>query len=80
MTTAPDAQGRDWTGMRRADFDDGAPLALMDADTVARPVLAVPDQYGTEALFGDEPTSRRATRSHGPAHAPAQEPDTLFTL
>lgn len=78
MTTAPDAQGRDWIAMRRADFDPDAPLALVDADTLTRPVLAVPDAFGTEALFGDAPTGRRATRTRGPAVSPDPQPDALF--
>jgi hypothetical protein len=64
--------------MRRADFDEGAPLALVDADTVVRPVLAVAHTNGTDALFGDESTGRRATRTRGPAVAPGPQSDALF--
>ncbi|QOV40226.1 hypothetical protein IM697_18565 [Streptomyces ferrugineus] len=80
MSTVADAQGIDWTAMQRADFDPDAPLALVDADAVTRPVLAVPDAYGTEALFGDAPTGRRATGTRRPAAAPAPDTDTLFEL
>ncbi|MFE6639533.1 hypothetical protein ACFVFT_38535 [Streptomyces tendae] len=78
MSTATDAQGRDWSTMRRADFDEGAPLALVEADTLTRKVEAVPDAYGTEALFGDAPTSRRATRARRPAVGAAPQGDALF--
>ncbi|MEU7061704.1 hypothetical protein [Streptomyces sp. NPDC046197] len=46
MTAIP--QGRDWTRMKRADFDDCAPLNLVDA-AVCRPVPAVPDESGCSA-------------------------------
>ncbi|CAM5237943.1 hypothetical protein [Streptomyces griseomycini] len=78
MSTATSPQGRDWSAMRRADFDEGAPLALVDTDEVKRPVLAVPDAYGTDALFGDEPTGRRAPRTSRSAPPPAADADTLF--
>ena len=78
MSTATSPQGQDWTAMRRADFDEGAPLALVEAEEVKRPVLAVPDAYGTDALFGDEPVGRRAPRASRPAPAPAPDADTLF--
>lgn len=72
---------RDWTGMRRADFKEDeplAPLALVDADDVPRPVLAVPDACGTDPLFGDEPTGRRATRARRPAAPREPQPNSLF--
>ncbi|MFJ7004198.1 hypothetical protein ACIQU7_23970 [Streptomyces albidoflavus] len=74
-----DTPVQDWTAMRRADFDTRAELALADADTVVRPVLAVPDECGTEALFGEAPPSgrRRASRSR-PAGSPNVTADTLF--
>ncbi|WP_371605013.1 hypothetical protein OG345_42100 (plasmid) [Streptomyces sp. NBC_01220] len=68
----------DWSAMSRADFDAGAPLALVDADAVIRPVLAVPDECGTEALFGDEPTPARPRRAPRPASLPPADGDTLF--
>lgn len=71
-------KGRDWSEMRRADFDEGAPLALVEADEVKRPVLAVPDDCGTEALFGDEPIAPRAPRPRRSAPTPAPATDTLF--
>ncbi|MCX4976507.1 hypothetical protein [Streptomyces sp. NBC_00620] len=74
--------GRDWAGMRPADFDTefgtGEPLALVDADVVTRPVLAVTHANGTDALFGGAPISRRATRTRGPAATPTTQGDTLF--
>ncbi|WP_399554021.1 hypothetical protein [Streptomyces anulatus] len=69
--------GQDWRGMRRADFDPDAPLALVDADRVPRAVPAVPDRSGTEALFGEAPVERRPAR-RAPAPGPAVEADTLF--
>ncbi|MEU5748160.1 hypothetical protein ABZ804_21810 [Streptomyces sp. NPDC047726] len=68
----------DWTSMRRADFKEDEPLALVDADAVPRPVLAVPDAYGTGALFGDEPTGRPVTRARTPARPREPQPDSLF--
>ncbi|MFJ4988673.1 hypothetical protein ACIP9H_33350 [Streptomyces sp. NPDC088732] len=66
MTTtpaaAPEPTGRDWTKFNAADFG----LAYR----VTRPVLAIPDELGTEALFGDEPQERPET--------PAPVADTLF--
>ncbi|OEJ21124.1 hypothetical protein BGK67_34675 (plasmid) [Streptomyces subrutilus] len=64
--------------MQRADFDPDAPLALVEARSVARPVPAVPDACGTEALFGDEPAPKRPTRHAQPAQAPGYETDALF--
>ncbi|MFJ1552781.1 hypothetical protein [Streptomyces mirabilis] len=72
------AQGMDWSVMRRADFDEQAPLALVDADAVTRPVLAVPDACGTEALFGEAPTPKRPTRTRVPAPTSTQNTGTLF--
>ncbi|MEU5431126.1 hypothetical protein AB0H73_36735 [Streptomyces olivoreticuli] len=41
--------------MGRADFDESAPLTLVDerAARVGARVPAAPDVYGTPALFGD---------------------------
>ncbi|MFE1206391.1 hypothetical protein ACFW5V_32410 [Streptomyces sp. NPDC058762] len=78
MSTATSPQGRDWSVMRRADFDEGAPLALVDAETLTRRVEAVPDACGTEALFGDAPTARRAPRPRMPARGAAPQDDALF--
>ncbi|MBZ6253538.1 hypothetical protein KVH27_34890 [Streptomyces olivaceus] len=64
--------------MTHADFDDSAPLALVDADAVGRPVLAVPDPCGTEALFGEPPAPARRTRARMPAAPPAEDTGTLF--
>jgi hypothetical protein len=69
---------RDWTGMRRADFDPDAPLALVDDRAVTRRVDAVEHANGTEALFGDEPRPARPTRRKAPAVAAAREADALF--
>ncbi|MBT2396293.1 hypothetical protein J7E89_09965 [Streptomyces sp. ISL-100] len=64
--------------MGRADFDESAPLELVDQRTAragAR-VLAAPDAYGTAALFGDDVPARRTV----PRRAPAAQPqaDALF--
>ncbi|MEU9355079.1 hypothetical protein AB0D65_29795 [Streptomyces griseoloalbus] len=79
MSTATSPQGRDWSEMSRADFDEGAPLALVEAESLTRcRVEAVPDVYGTEALFGDVPTTRRATRARRPAVGATPQDDALF--
>lgn len=70
--------GPDWSAMPRSDFDPNAPLALVDARAVHRPVLAVPDACGTEALFGEEPASKPPARQAQPALGPAYETDALF--
>ncbi|UXY33327.1 hypothetical protein [Streptomyces albidocamelliae] len=73
-------QGRDWTRMKRADFDGCAPLNLVGA-AVCRPVPAVPDECGTQALFGKDPEPPRPRRSRAPARAPTEDfesTDTLF--
>ncbi|MEU3862296.1 hypothetical protein AB0F03_33995 [Streptomyces sp. NPDC028722] len=75
MTAIP--QGRDWTRMKRADFDDCAPLDLIDA-AVCRPVPAVPDECGTEALFGKAPRPARTRRTRTPPPMPTEDTDTLF--
>lgn len=77
------ASGIDWSTMRPSDFDSAlksaAPLALVDADEVPRPVLAVPHASGTAALFGDEPpASRTARRGARPAAAPSHGTGALF--
>jgi hypothetical protein len=68
----------DWTTMQRADFDPDAPLALVDDRAVSRRVQAAPHANGTDALFGDEPTPRRAPRTRGPAVASTPQDDALF--
>ncbi|MFG2986171.1 hypothetical protein ACGFYQ_33805 [Streptomyces sp. NPDC048258] len=68
---------QDWTAMGRADFDPSAPAALIEPEAVVRPVPAVPDAYGTEALFGDAPRPQRAAHRM-PAPKPLPEADTLF--
>ncbi|GAA2439269.1 hypothetical protein [Streptomyces glaucus] len=78
LTTAADSQGRNWATMRRSDFEEGAPLALVDDSEVARPVPAVAHANGTEALFGDEPAAPRAPRPRRSAPAPAPAADALF--
>lgn len=78
MSTATSPQGRDWTAMRRADFDAGAPLALVDDGTVTRRVEAVPDEYGTAPLFGEAPAPSRAPRARRPAVGAAPQDDALF--
>lgn len=81
LTAAINGEGpgrQDWSTMTHADFDDSAPLALVDADAVCRPVLAVPDACGTEALFGEPPAPARRTRTRVPAPAPSEDTGTLF--
>ncbi|MEV7817031.1 MULTISPECIES: hypothetical protein [Streptomyces] len=78
MTDIP--RGRDWTRMQRADFDDSAPLDLVDLTdaAVCRPVPAVPDECGTQALFGKDPKPERPRRTRRPAPPPTENTDTLF--
>ncbi|MCX5182588.1 hypothetical protein [Streptomyces sp. NBC_00268] len=78
MSTAADAQGIDWSTMQRADFDPDAPLALVDTRAVSRRVEAAPHANGTDALFGDAPTGRRASRTRRPAVPSAPQDDALF--
>ncbi|MFJ2745259.1 hypothetical protein ACIO3O_37005 [Streptomyces sp. NPDC087440] len=78
MSTSPEAPGRDWSGMRRADFDEDAPLALVDTDAVVRPVLAVRHTSGTEALFGAAPAPRGPVRRAGRGAVSPPAGDTLF--
>lgn len=71
--------GRDWRQMGRADFDESAPLALVDehAARAGARVPATPDAYGTAALFGNEtPARRTAPRRRAQAEQP--QPDALF--
>ncbi|MGW2443559.1 hypothetical protein [Streptomyces sp. NPDC001675] len=75
MTAIP--QDRDWTRMNRADFDDCAPLDLVDAD-VCRPVPAVPDECGTQPLFGKDPEPARPRHPHTPPPVPTDNTYTLF--
>lgn len=76
MTANP--QGRDWSRMARADFDDSAPLALVDARAVSRAVPAVAHSNGTDALFGEDPTPARPARTRRPAAPPTEDTSTLF--
>jgi hypothetical protein len=78
VTAVP--EGRDWTRMQRADFDDCAPLDLVDEEDAAlcRPVPAVPDACGTQALFGKAPEPQRPRRTHTPAPAPTEVTEPLF--
>ncbi|MCX4677668.1 hypothetical protein OG413_20565 [Streptomyces sp. NBC_01433] len=73
------AQGADWTTMRRADFDRRAPVALIEAASVARPVPATPDAYGTAPLFGSEVPARPAAPRRR-AHTDEIQADTLFDV
>ncbi|MFI1201684.1 hypothetical protein ACH4VR_19895 [Streptomyces sp. NPDC020883] len=70
---------QDWRQMGRSDFDESAPLALVDerAARAGARVPATPDAYGTAALFGDEvPPARRAAPRRAPSKEP--QPDALF--
>ncbi|MEU1592724.1 hypothetical protein ABZ468_07655 [Streptomyces sp. NPDC005708] len=79
MSTATAPQGRNWATMRRADFDPAAPLDLVDARAVSRPVPAVVHSNGTDALFGDEPRPQRGTGRRKPAPGPVDDDTaTLF--
>ncbi|MER7952025.1 hypothetical protein ABTY59_32005 [Streptomyces sp. NPDC096079] len=83
MTTPSSSPRPDWRDMDPAAFDravPAAPLALVDSRAVARRIPAVPDRFGTEALFGDAPSSRRAARRRGPAVTADPQPDGLFDL
>ncbi|MFD7334870.1 hypothetical protein ACFV98_02555 [Streptomyces violascens] len=65
--------------MRRSDFDASAPLTHV-AETALRalaPVPAVPDAYGTAALFGDDVPVRAVTRCPKAQRAEPQG-DALF--
>ncbi|MER6543124.1 hypothetical protein [Streptomyces sp. NPDC001250] len=56
--------GKCWTQMGRADFDATAPNELPVQAGPAR-IVAVPDRFGTAALFGDtapDPSPRRSGR------------------
>ncbi|MEV5731609.1 MULTISPECIES: hypothetical protein [Streptomyces] len=77
MTAIP--EGRDWTRMKRADFDDSAPLDLVDA-AVCRPVPAVPDECGTQALFGANPEPARCRRTRTPVQAQTEDTEDTDTL
>ncbi|GAA3851733.1 hypothetical protein GCM10022403_098970 [Streptomyces coacervatus] len=54
--------GKCWTQMRRADFDATAPQELPVQAGPAR-IAAVPDWFGTAALFGDTVPDRTPRRS-----------------
>lgn len=74
-------KGQDWSKMGRGDFDESAPLALVD-ERVARAgarVPATPDAYGTAALFGDETPVRRAAPRRAVQNTEPQD-DGLFSL
>ncbi|SHM51846.1 hypothetical protein [Streptomyces yunnanensis] len=69
--------GHDWTTMQRAEFDYDASVELPISTGPVR-IPAVPDQVGTEALFGDPvpaPPPRRA-RPFSPGDIDGQ--DGLF--
>lgn len=70
--------GTDWRQMGRADFDESAPLALVDerAARAGARVPAEPDAYGTAALFGDEGRVRRTAPRRTTDRPP--QADTLF--
>ncbi|MET8696867.1 YgjP-like metallopeptidase domain-containing protein [Streptomyces bauhiniae] len=73
--------GPDWAGMRPADFDREAAAVPEPLVDVQRPVPAVPDRCGTEALFGELPAARpgrgRRGRQAG-AGLPAGGTEPLF--
>ncbi|MFJ5121912.1 hypothetical protein [Kitasatospora sp. NPDC088548] len=64
---------RDWAEMQPDDFDQDVPTALFQVTAPPPSVPAVPDDYGTEALFGAPATpKRRPTRR--PATPPPNGP------
>lgn len=68
--------GRDWTRMTPDDFDRDAALRL-DVDAGPATIPAVPDEFGTAPLFGDETA---VPRHRGPERRPAApvDQDGLF--
>ncbi|WP_394437283.1 hypothetical protein [Streptomyces sp. SGAir0957] len=68
--------GRDWTRMTPDDFDRDAALRP-DVDAGPATIPAVPDEFGTEPLFGEERTgSRRRGRER--RHVTRVQQDGLF--
>ncbi|MFI9078729.1 hypothetical protein ACIGW8_20010 [Streptomyces sioyaensis] len=67
--------GRNWLRMAPADFDRGAPAA---PDVEDRHIPAVPDEYGTAPLFGEDPTTAGTPGTRAPAPTSPEQPDTLF--
>ncbi|MFF9192588.1 hypothetical protein [Streptomyces rochei] len=68
--------GRDWTRMTPDDFDRDAALRL-DVDAGPAAIPAVPDEFGTAPLFGDETAG---PRRRGPERRPTApvDQDGLF--
>ncbi|MFI8265346.1 hypothetical protein [Streptomyces sp. NPDC085665] len=60
--------GRSWTAMTAADFGKATPAGFGRGGPAAVP--AVPDEFGTAALFGDEITA--------PSPRPVAVQDELF--
>ncbi|MFI6469907.1 hypothetical protein ACIBL5_06530 [Streptomyces sp. NPDC050516] len=55
--------GPDWSHMSRADFEPGAPSHL-PVPAGPKRIPALPDTYGTEALFGEPVPPKPARREH----------------
>lgn len=69
-------QGRDWTRMTPDDFDrEAAPRLDVEARPAAIP--AVPDEFGTAPLFGDETAAPRPRGPERRSAAPVDQ-DSLF--
>ncbi|MFJ9036771.1 hypothetical protein ACIRF8_09315 [Streptomyces sp. NPDC102406] len=64
-------RGRDWTRMTPDDFDRDAELRP-DADAGSTAVPAVPDELGTQPLFGGETFSSWRGQEHGTAASVGQ--------
>lgn len=75
MTTS--STGRDWTAMQRAEFDRDAPIELPVPTGPAR-IPAVPDQVGTQALFGEPVPEASARRQRHPLPGDVDGQDQLF--
>ncbi|MGG2460620.1 hypothetical protein ACO0M4_12515 [Streptomyces sp. RGM 3693] len=69
--------GHNWTAMQRAEFDYDAPNELPISTGRVR-IPAVPDQVGTEALFGDPVPAPKPRRERLLRPGDADGQDALF--
>ncbi|CAM5306065.1 hypothetical protein [Streptomyces abikoensis] len=65
-----------WSAMGRAAFDSAAPNELA-IPAVAR-VVAEPDRFGTEPLFGEAPPAARPASARPPQPGEIEGQDSLF--
>ncbi|MER8103221.1 hypothetical protein [Kitasatospora sp. NPDC094016] len=63
----------DWTRMQPADFDADVAPPLFTAPAADRPVPAVADDFGTEALFGASVPPRPAAAPPKPRPTPTPD-------